>query len=141
GQPSSPWHTPESGWPPRGCFVPCRPPRRHAHLVPRSRREPSPAGGRRGGGPARGTRKQGETMGVQTGMRGKDLQKFLMVARDHGVILLIRHTNDDSLKYVGLPGYYPKPAAVKAKTADVNPPATMQLVQGRPTSVRYEVAG
>lgn len=80
-------------------------------------------------------------MGVQSGMRGKDLQKFLMVARDHGVILLIRHTNDDSLKYVGLPGYYPKPAAVKAKTADVNPPATMQLVQGRPTPVRYEVAG
>ena len=80
-------------------------------------------------------------MGVQTGMRGKDLQKFLMVARDHGVIILIRHTNEDSLRYVGRPGYYPKPAAVKAKTADVSPPATTQLVQGRATAVQYEVAG
>ena len=36
-------------------------------------------------------------MGVQIGMRGKDLQKFLMVARNHNVILLVRHTNEDSL--------------------------------------------
>ena len=80
-------------------------------------------------------------MGVQTGMRGKDLQKFLMVARAHGVILLVRHTNEDSLKYVGLPGFYPKPAAVKAKTADQSPPPDTRLVHGRKTIVQYDVAG
>ena len=80
-------------------------------------------------------------MGVQTGMRGKDLQKFLMVARAHGVILLVRHTNGDSLRYVGQPGFYPKPAAVKAKTADMNPPPSTRLVNGRKTVVGYDVAG
>ena len=38
-------------------------------------------------------------MGIGLGMRGKDLQKFLMVARDFQVILLVRHTNADSLTY------------------------------------------
>ncbi len=80
-------------------------------------------------------------MGVSTGMRGKDLQKFLMVAREFNVILLVRHTNADSLQYVERPGYYPKPAVVKAKTADVNPPPTMELVAGRRTARSYDVAG
>lgn len=80
-------------------------------------------------------------MGVRTGMRGKDLQKFLMVARDFNVILLVRHTNADSLQYVGRPGYYPKPAVVKAKTADVNPPPQVALVNGRQATRTYEVAG
>ena len=80
-------------------------------------------------------------MGVSTGMRGKDLQKFLMVARNHNVILLIRHTNEDSLGYIGKPGFYPKPAAVKAKTADMNPPAAVRLVRGVKTRTMYDVAG
>ncbi len=80
-------------------------------------------------------------MGVGTGMRGKDLQKFLMVARQFNVIILIRHTNADSLAYVGRAGYYPKPAAIKAKTADQNPPGQRLLVNGRATARTYAVAG
>jgi hypothetical protein len=80
-------------------------------------------------------------MGIGIGMRGKDLQKFLMVARKHKVILLVRHTNADSLRFVGQPGYYPKPAAVKAKTADANPRNVTTLVKGRKTTVAYDVAG
>jgi hypothetical protein len=80
-------------------------------------------------------------MGVGIGMRGKDLQKFLMVARDHNVILLVRHTNEDSLGYIGQPGFYPKPAAVKAKTADVDPPPITRLVAGVKTRTAYKVAG
>src|SRR6185312_12510616 len=41
-------------------------------------------------------------MGIGIGMRGIDLQKFLMVARERKVILLVRHTNEDSLRYVGM---------------------------------------
>src|SRR6187402_1092663 len=80
-------------------------------------------------------------MGIGTGMRGKDLQKFLMVARDMKVTILVRHTNDDSLKYVQRNGYYPKPAVVKAKTADKNPPPETRLVNGRRQVVQHEVAG
>lgn len=80
-------------------------------------------------------------MGIGLGMRGKDMQKFLMVARDLNVIILVRHTNDDSLKYVGRTGYYPKPAVVKAKTADKNPPATMELLNGKRHRLEYDVAG
>ncbi len=80
-------------------------------------------------------------MGIHTGMRGKDLQKFLMVARDMNVTILVRHTNDDSLKYVQRPGYYPKPAVVKAKTADINPPPVVQLINGKKTAKQYNVAG
>lgn len=80
-------------------------------------------------------------MGVTVGMRGKDLQKFLMVARNHNVILLVRHTNEDSLGYIGQAGFYPKPAAVKAKTADVNPPPTTRLVNGVKSRTNYQVAG
>jgi hypothetical protein len=80
-------------------------------------------------------------MGIGTGMRGKDLQKFLMVARDYKVILLVRHTNEDSLRYVGVPGYYPKPALVKAKTADINPPPVTRSVNGRMVSQNYTIAG
>lgn len=80
-------------------------------------------------------------MGIHTGMRGKDLQKFLMVARDMNVTILVRHTNDDSLKYVQVTGYYPKPAVVKAKTADMDPPAVVQLIDGKKTVKRYDIAG
>lgn len=80
-------------------------------------------------------------MGIGTGMRAKDLQKFLMVARDYRVILLVRHTNEDSLKYVGQPGCYPKPALVKAKTADFDPPAVPRSVAGRLVTQAYAIAG
>ncbi len=76
-----------------------------------------------------------------TGMRGKDLRSIMMVARQFGVIILIRQTNEDSLKYIGLPGFYPKPAAVKAKTADQNPQAVSRLVNGRREMKIYKVAG
>jgi hypothetical protein len=82
-----------------------------------------------------------EVTPVGTGMRGKDLQKVLMVARDYKVIILVRQTNEFSLRYVGKLGYYPKPAAVKAKTADMNPPVVRRSDNGRMTSVLYDVAG
>lgn len=75
-------------------------------------------------------------MGIGIGMRGKDLQKFLMVAREFQVILLVRHTNAASLHYVGQPGYYPKPALIKAKTADLDPPPAQ-----RTQSAPYRLAG
>lgn len=80
-------------------------------------------------------------MGTGIGMRGVDLQKFLMVARDFGVTLLVRHTNSSSLAYIGRAGYYPKPAFLKAKTADHDPPATMASVGGRMVPRNYSVAG
>lgn len=80
-------------------------------------------------------------MGIGTGMRAKDLQKFLIVARDFQVILLVRHTNGDSLPYVGLAGYYPKPALVKAKTADFDPPSSSRSVAGRLVRQAYRIAG
>jgi hypothetical protein len=57
------------------------------------------------------------------------------------VILLVRHTNEDSLKYVGRQGYYPKPALVKAKTADFNPPPAPRSVGGRLVQQTYNIAG
>jgi hypothetical protein len=80
-------------------------------------------------------------MGTGIGMRGKDLQKFLMVARDENVIILVRNTNEDSLKYIGRPGFYPKPAVCKAKTADTNPPLRPITYKGRRITRQYEVAG
>ena len=80
-------------------------------------------------------------MGTGIGMRGKDLQKFLQVAKEFNVIILVRHTNADSLKYIGKAGYYPKPALCKAKTADKNPPAFTTLVQGRKQTFQPEIAG
>jgi hypothetical protein len=73
---------------------------------------------------------------VGIGMRGKDLQKLMMVARDYNVIILVRHTNAASLKYIGQPGYYPKPAICKGKTADENPKPLTRL-----TLRTYDIAG
>src|ERR1051325_7133815 len=70
------------------------------------------------------------------GMRGIDLQKFLMVARHHDVIILVRPTNEAALKYIGKPGFYPKPMICKAKTAHDNPEAL-----GPPPRGGYRVAG
>jgi hypothetical protein len=74
-------------------------------------------------------------------MRGKDLRSFMIVAREYNVIILVRHTNEDSLKYIGVPGFHPKPAAVKAKTADFNPPPQTILANGRKITRAYKCAG
>lgn len=75
------------------------------------------------------------------GMRGADLRSFMMVARQYQVILLVRHTNENSLHYIGQAGYYPKPAAVKAKTADVDPTTSTVLSKGVKRRRQYKVAG
>ena len=76
-------------------------------------------------------------MGTGTGMRAKDLRAFCMVARQYNVYILVRHTNDASLGYIGQPGYYPKPATIKAKTADVDPPPLSYKVGGAPRTVQH----
>lgn len=53
-------------------------------------------------------------------MRRQDKQVFLQAARHFSSWLLVRRTNRDSLPYIGLPGYTPKPIDCKAKTADKN---------------------
>lgn len=80
-------------------------------------------------------------MGLGTGMRAKDLRVFCMVARKYDVYLLVRHTNEASLGYVGKPGYYPKPATIKAKTADVDPPPYSYEANGRRFTVQHRIAG
>lgn len=80
-------------------------------------------------------------MALTTGMRGKDVRQFCMVAQKYQVTILVRQTNPDSLAYVGKPGYYPKPAAIKAKTADINPPVQVNFAPGGRQAVRHEVAG
>lgn len=55
------------------------------------------------------------------GMRGKDVRDFCKVARQYQVYILVRHTNEASLGYIGRAGYYPKPATIKAKTAGCRP--------------------
>jgi hypothetical protein len=80
-------------------------------------------------------------MGIGTGMRGKDLRAFCMVARQYGVYILVRHTNEASLKYVGKAGYYPKPATIKAKTADVDPPPYRHGSGANGKTVQHRIAG
>jgi len=80
-------------------------------------------------------------MGIKTGMRAKDLAAFLAVARKYQVTILVRHTNEDSLGYVGKPGFYPKPAAVKAKTADCDPPTILLPYKGVFYGKQCKVAG
>lgn len=80
-------------------------------------------------------------MSVGVGMRGTDLRGFMMVARRFQVVLLIRQTNAASLAYIGRLGFRPKPALIKAKTADTDPPAR-RVLRGRIVSeVDYRVAG
>lgn len=56
------------------------------------------------------------------GMRAKDARIFSIYAREQKLYLLVRHTNPDSLKYVGVNGYVPKPFYIKAKTAKSDVP-------------------
>lgn len=80
-------------------------------------------------------------MGMGTGMRGKDLRAFCMVARQYGVYILVRHTNEASLGYIGKPGYYPKPATIKAKTADIDPPPFHLGAGGTGKTVQHHISG
>ena len=75
------------------------------------------------------------------GIRGKDLRVFLEVANQFGVIILVRQTNGESLQYVGRPGFYPKPAILKAKTADLNPPQQFRLIGGVKKAPACRIAG
>ncbi len=80
-------------------------------------------------------------MANSTGMRAKDLRVFCMIAQKYNVYLLVRHTNEASLDYIGQPGYYPKPASIKAKTADTDPPPFQFRSGGRPRTVQHKIAG
>jgi hypothetical protein len=80
-------------------------------------------------------------MGMGMGMRGKDLHVLLKVADEFGVIILVRQTNEESLQYVGRSGFYPKPAILKAKTADLNPPQQTRLIGGVKRALTYRIAG
>ncbi len=53
-------------------------------------------------------------------MRPQDKAIFLEAASRFHSWILVRRTNPASLKYVGRPGYTPKPIDCKAKTADLD---------------------
>lgn len=57
-----------------------------------------------------------------TGMRDQDARIFRAAAVLHRLYLLTRHANPESLKYVGVRGYEPKPFFIKSKTARANGP-------------------
>jgi hypothetical protein len=67
------------------------------------------------------------------GMRDQDKVAFRQVCRDKELWILVRQTNPHSLKYIGLPGYTPKPIFVKPKTAQANVP--------KPRGGAYELRG
>ena len=59
---------------------------------------------------------------MSIGMRRSDLKVLMDVVDDYALIILVRHTNEASLPYIGLRGqrnYFPKPLLVKAKTASI----------------------
>lgn len=77
------------------------------------------------------------------GMRDVDKIIFREVAFSQKVWILVRQTNSNSLKYVGLPEYTPKPASCKAKTADFNVEQRLVNPKGGDAglSTIYELAG
>ena len=82
-------------------------------------------------------------MADEHGMRDADKVVFREVAFSKKLWILVRQTNANSLKYVGLPEYTPKPAACKAKTADYN--VERRQVHGKDADLAkgwwYELAG
>ena len=56
--------------------------------------------------------------GITEGIRAEDQTVFAQVAEQMKVWILVRGTNKASLKFIGKPGYSPKPVECKAKTAD-----------------------
>ena len=75
------------------------------------------------------------------GMRGIDVRAFCRIAQTYNIYILVRQTNEASLKYIGMPGYYPKPAAVKAKTADIDPPPFEYIVKGQRRVSQHKIEG
>lgn len=57
---------------------------------------------------------------VQKYMRPQDVQAFQSAAQFYSLFILLRRTNTESKKYIGLPGYTPKRLDCKAKTADAD---------------------
>jgi hypothetical protein len=57
--------------------------------------------------------------GIQ-GMRPQDAGVFHNYCMQQKLWMLVRYTNPDSLKYVGLQDYYPKPIDCKPKTAELD---------------------
>ena len=53
------------------------------------------------------------------GMRPQDQEVFAEAARQQGRWIIVRETNPEALKYVGEPGYVPKPFECKAKSANM----------------------
>jgi hypothetical protein len=53
-------------------------------------------------------------------IRQQDKAVFADAARHFNFWILVRRTNRESLPYIGLPNYTPKPMDCKAKTADTN---------------------
>ncbi len=51
-------------------------------------------------------------------MRAKDIAVFKRVARQLGVYILVRRTNPESIRFIGVHGYSPKQLDCKFKTAD-----------------------
>ena len=78
---------------------------------------------------------------IGTGMRGKDLRAFCVLARQYNVYILVRHTNEASLAYIGKPGHYPKPATIKAKAADIDPPPYAYRDGAALKTMQHRVAG
>jgi len=52
-------------------------------------------------------------------MRPEDSKTFVECARSLRIWILVRKTNDASLRYVAKPGFIPRPADCQAKTADL----------------------
>ena len=50
-------------------------------------------------------------------MKPEHVRVFLQAAKAHSVVILVRRTNPESIKYMGRAGYVPKPIDCKAKTA------------------------
>jgi hypothetical protein len=80
-------------------------------------------------------------MGNCLGMRGKDVRSFCMVAQKYNVYILVRQTKEASLEYIGKPGYYPKPVAIKAKTAENDPPLFTVRGNGPTLTAQHKIAG
>src|SRR5207237_806375 len=71
-------------------------------------------------------------MATRDFIRPRDINAFTAAAKVYKVYILVRRTNPASLKYIGMPGFTPKPLDCKPKTADAD-----IVIDGR----RRETAG
>ncbi len=68
---------------------------------------------------------------MSVGMREQDERVFFDAAKEFKVWLVVRQTNRESLKYIGLSRYFPKPITCKAKTAGFDAYARAGLPRSR----------